>query len=85
MCITVSLIACLYIGFGEFTMIAWGNNDKFDLPLITSSLPYKSVVTYILKILFSVNLLFSYPLVIHPANLVVESWLFGSWGKTRKR
>lgn len=85
LCITVSLIAILYILFGEFTMIAWGNNDSFDLPLITSSLPTKSVVTYILKILFSINLLFSYPLVIHPANLVVESWFFGNWDKTRKR
>ena len=66
-------------------MIAWGNDEKFDLPLITASLPKKSAVTYILKILFSINLLFSYPLVIHPANLVIESWLFGTWSKTRKR
>jgi len=85
LCITVSLIAVLYICFGEFTMIAWGNNPSFNEPLITSSLPTKSIVTYILKILFSINLLFSYPLVIHPANTVVESWFFSSWEKTKKR
>ena len=85
LCITVTLIALLYVAFGEFTMMAWGNNDEFKLPLITSSLPVKSPVTYTLKILFSINLLFSYPLVIHPANIVVESWMFGKWEKSRKR
>ena len=42
-------------------------------------------MTYILKIAFSLNLVFSYPLVIHPANIIVESWLFSNWEKTRKR
>ena len=85
LCITVSFIAGLYIIFGEFTMLAWGDTEDFDEPLITSSLPSKNVVTYIVKILFSFNLFFSYPLVIHPANLVVESWLFEGWPKSRKR
>ena len=86
LCITVTLIACLYIFIGEYTAVAWGNNTVFKTqPLITTSLPEKSVVTYIVKILFSLNLIFSYPLVIHPANLVVESWFFGSWEKSRKR
>jgi len=85
LCITVSFIALLYIVFGEFTMLAWGDTDDFDEPLITASLPETSVITYILKILFSFNLFFSYPLVIHPANLVVESWLFDGWPKSRKR
>ena len=85
MAITVSLIAAGYVIFGEFTMMAWGNTEAFDDPLITSSLPEKSVVTYIVKILFSFNLFFSYPLVIHPANLVIESWFFKNWEKSRKR
>ena len=86
LCITVTLIAFLYIFLGEFTCIAWGDTESFQMdPLITSSLPEKSVVTYIVKILFSFNLFFSYPLVIHPANLVVESWLTDGWPKTRKR
>lgn len=66
----------MYIVFGEFTAIAWGDNDSFLDPLITASLPETDVITYIVKILFSFNLFFSYPLVIHPANLVVESWFF---------
>ena len=86
LCITVTMIAMLYVLLGEFTAIAWGNKPEFqDLPLITSCLPQKDVVTYIVKILFSFNLFFSYPLVIHPANIVIESWFFESWPKTRKR
>ena len=86
LCITVTLIACLYILLGEYTAIAWGDTYNFQkLPLITSSLPEKDVVTYIVKILFSFNLFFSYPLVIHPANIVIESWFFSTWPKTRKR
>jgi len=85
LCITISSICLVYIMFGEITLVAWGSTANFDLPLVTSSLPEQSVITYLVKILFSFNLFFSYPLVIHPANLVVESWLFGSWEKSRKR
>ena len=85
LCITVTFIAVIYIFFGEYTMLAWGANPSFDDPLITGSLPQQSVITYLVKIFFSFNLFFSYPLVIHPANLVVESWLFEGWPKSRKR
>ena len=85
LCITVTFIAILYIVFGEFTMLAWGDKTSFDQPLITSSLPETDVITYIVKILFSFNLFFSYPLVIHPANIVIETWFFDGWPKSRKR
>jgi hypothetical protein len=39
LCITVSLICAVYIAFGEYTLIAWGDTPNFDKPLITSSLP----------------------------------------------
>ena len=42
-------------------------------------------MTYFLKIAFSLNLLFSLPLMIHPCNIIVESWFFSKWEKTRKR
>ena len=85
LCITVTFIAILYIVFGEFTLLAWGSTEDFNEPLITASLPEESIITYMVKILFSINLLFSYPLVIHPANLVIETWFFEGWAKTRKR
>ena len=48
-------------------------------------MPPQSWITYTIKICFSLNLVFTYPLVIHPANLILESYLFGTWPKTRKR
>ena len=48
-------------------------------------MPPKNWGTWIIKLLFASNLVFSYPLVIHPANIVIESYLFGTWPKTRKR
>ena len=82
--ITCVVIAIIYIGFTEFVVFGFGPNT-LTKPLITDSLPPQSIVTYLVKIAFSFNLIFSYPLVIHPANLIIESYLFGSWPKTRKR
>ena len=53
-------------------------------PLITDELP-NSAITYIVKFLFSINLLFSYPLVLYPANIIVENILYDNMPKTRRR
>ena len=82
--ITCCFIACCYVFFSEFCVFSFGA-DNLTKPLITESLPRKSGITYFVKVAFSMNLVFSYPLVIHPANLVLESYLFNGWEKTRKR
>jgi len=82
--ITVTFIAILYIVFTEYCVFAYGI-DKLEDPLITASLPQQNWITYIVKVMFSLNLVFSYPLVIHPANIVIEDWFFKGWPKTRKR
>ena len=82
--ITVTFIAVLYIVFTEYCVFAYGI-DKLTDPLITASLPAQSWVTYAVKVMFSLNLVFSYPLVIHPANIVIEDWLFKGWPKNRTR
>lgn len=40
---------------------------------------------YIVKILFCFNLFFTYPLVVYPANIIVEGYLFGHMPKCKKR
>lgn len=84
MSITLVAIAVLYIVFAELCVFGYGP-ESLTSPLITDNLPKKSAITYIVKIAFSLNLVFSYPLVIHPANMVLESYLFRDWPKTRKR
>ena len=36
-------------------------------------------------VLFSFNLLFSYPLVLYPAHIVIENIIFHGWPKTKRR
>lgn len=61
--ITVTFL--IYVTFGEFCYIIYGS--KLVLPLITSNLPKENVIVAIVKVVFCVNLIFSYPLVIYPA------------------
>ena len=35
--------------------------------------------------LFSLNLFFSFPLVLYPAHIVIETILYAGWPKTKKR
>lgn len=77
-------ITALYIFFGFYTCFAW-NLGEDALPLITSSLPANNPWVYTIEVLFCLNLILSYPLVIFPANMVIESYLYKGWPKTKKR
>ena len=35
--------------------------------------------------LYCINLFITYPLAIHPANMVIEGYMFRGWKKSRKR
>ena len=75
-------MAIVYIFFGLFCVISWGSS--INTPLITDKLPLGWVV-YIVKILFAMNLVFSFPLVIHPAHIIVENYIYKNWKKSKKR
>ncbi len=53
--------------------------EKFEL--ITTALPATSVMSYIVKALYTCNLLFSYPLMITPAVNLLEGYVFGKSSK----
>ena len=82
--LVVGSIGIFYVFFSEYMIFGYGA-DKVSYPLITESLPRKSPVTYIIKVLFCIMLLFTYPLQIYPANNVIESYLTPGWPKSRKR
>ena len=81
-----------YCIFGMFCCIAWGTKGGMHLgpgedgiqSLITDDLP-KDWFGYSIKILFSLNLFFSYPLVLYPAHIVLENIIYAGWPKTKKR
>jgi len=75
-------VAVIYISFGQFCVMAWG--DKLDTPLITDELG-EGPAAWIVKILFAVNLVFSFPLVLYPAIMIVENYLYTGWPKSKKR
>jgi proton-coupled amino acid transporter len=81
--IAVILTVCtVYVTFGYFCVNAWG--DQMTTPLITDELP-SGWVTYIILLLFSLNLVFSYPLVLYPAHIIIENIIYAGWPKSRKR
>ena len=44
-----------------------------------------SWLSYLIIVLFAANLVFSYPLVLYPAHIIVESVLYKGWEKSKKR
>ena len=83
-------VGVLFITFGVFTSFAWGN--KQTTPLITDLLPNYvdkdgniTYFVYIVLFLFSLNLVFSFPLQIYPVEIIFENLLFDGWPKSRKR
>ena len=75
-------VMILYVGFGEYCLFIYGEDLK--LPLITANLPQGAVVQ-IIKIMFSINLVFTYPLQLHPASVIIESYIFKGMPKSKKR
>jgi proton-coupled amino acid transporter len=72
-----------YVGFGWFCYFIYGN--QLVDPLITANLPKGSPFVWIIKIAFCFNLVFTYPLVIYPANMILESYIFGKMPKSKTR
>ena len=82
----ISFVAALYILFGTYCVSVWGSDIK---ALVTSNVDTEisapPALNYTIKILFCVNLLFSYPLVIYPAHIIIENILYAGWEKSKKR
>jgi len=84
--ITCCFIVFVYVTFSEFCLFVYYNEMILpnSSPLIVDLLP-PCIIAYIIKVLFSLNLIISYPLMLYPANLVIESYLYRGWVKSRKR
>lgn len=83
-------VASLFVSFGCFCSFAWG--DQQLTPLITDLLPNSvdkdgsiTYFVYSVLFLFSLNLVFSFPLQIYPVEIIFENLLFDGWPKSRKR
>jgi len=76
--ITVVAIVCLctiYIAFSSLCYYAWGAD--LTEPVVTEMLPSGNLTVQAMKLLFCLNLVFSYPLSIVPTFNTLEVWLLG--------
>ena len=74
-CIVVTGISIFYIVFAEFCNMGYDFNST-EYILITDALPPQGIYTYVLKSLFTVNLFFTYPMMLTPAITLVEAFIF---------
>jgi amino acid permease len=89
----IGFTAISYMLFGMFCVFAWGG-EQIDgagvvtnegiTALISDELPH-NFVGYTVLVLFSLNLLFSFPLILYPAHKIIETYLYNGWPKSKKR
>ena len=74
--LTAALVTLLimYIIFSELCYLTWGT--EMTKPIITEMLPSDKTYVIVTKLLVCVNLIFSYPIAINPANKIFEKWVF---------
>lgn len=69
----------LYCSFGNWVYLVMGPNMTHTF--ITEELDQKSLILMVLNLVFSVNLICSYAIVIYPANTILEEYLFSGLSK----
>lgn len=66
----------LYVAFGAYNYFAYGMEKLSTAPLITKILPEDSLIVQISLSSYIFSSLVSYPMILHPANMVIESYLY---------
>lgn len=83
----LTTVLAIYLFFGFTILFTYGDFLQFD-SIITETISRDegtSKIDYFLicvKVAFSFNLIFSYPLVIYPANMVLEDNIYKGWPKS---
>mmetsp|Transcript_36505 Transcript_36505/g.26578 ORF Transcript_36505/g.26578 Transcript_36505/m.26578 type:complete len:185 (-) Transcript_36505:23-577(-) len=74
--ISVIIISLFYLVYSEFCLLAYG--ATMTMPLITASLPQDNIAVIIIKVLFCLNLIVTYPLNVNPTNVTIERYIFAN-------
>ena len=72
----------LYTGFGQFCYFVWGRQLE-GKPLVTEMLP-PGPISYVLKCLYSINIVISVALQVYPANDIIEGYAYKKTPEKRK-
>jgi len=68
-------LACVYVAFSSLCYYAWGNT--LDMPVVTEMLPSANLLVQVMKLLYCINLIYSYRLNIVPTFTTLEAYLLG--------
>ena len=68
-------LCTIYMSFSSLCYYAWGSD--LDQPVVTEMLPADNKFVQAMKLLFCLNLVFSFPLTIVPTFNTMEAWLLG--------
>lgn len=71
----LATLTTVYICFTELVYFTLG--DEIQHNFITQELDQKSFVVVAISISYSISLVFSYAMMIYPANLIIEGYLLG--------
>ena len=71
---SMAFLCLMHIIFGTLCYYTFGKN--LNEPIIMEMMPGQNIIILIIKFLFLVNLVFSYPLTIFITNLILESFTF---------
>ncbi|CAI2365133.1 unnamed protein product [Moneuplotes crassus] len=67
-------LSCVLIFFGFFNYAVYGDQLLSSAPMVTKVLSKGDLIVEIVMTLFVFNLVISYPLVIYPSNVIIESY-----------
>lgn len=72
--LSLGILCVIYICFAELCYYTFGQD--LDKPMIMEMMPAEHPVIQLVKILFIINLVFSYPLSIFITNVILEGFTF---------
>ena len=75
LCCALATLLTINIYFSELCYYNFGSTIKETIVIF--QLPQANIAVIIGNILFCINIILSYPLVIYPANLIIEKAVFG--------
>lgn len=68
-------LCTIYLAFSSLCYYAWGGD--LNEPVVTEMLPADNSYVQLMKLLFCINLIFSYPLTLQVTFNTLEAWCFG--------
>ena len=82
--IVIAFITVFYLFVGNLCYFVW-DGKHLEAPLITDKLDGRNPAVIIVDVIWIINLIFTYPLVLHPGNIVIESYVYAKMGPSIKR